>query len=129
MQTSGKLSDAEYRLGVPPVPTEDQLPGYACRRREPREEVALAGSALALGCSRSIIISDLSPDGAQIDGRDLPPPGEDVLMVAGSQDAFARIVWRTDDRCGIRFDESMAAENIALMKKEAAWTEVAGWWR
>ena len=109
--------------------SEDHLPGRACRRHEPREEVALAGSALALGCSRSIIISDLSPDGAQIDGRDLPPPGEDVLMVAGSQDAFAKIVWRTDDRCGIRFDESFAAENIALMKEEAAWTAVAGWWR
>jgi hypothetical protein len=111
------------------VSSEDQLPGYACRRHEPREAVALAGSALALGCSRSIIISDLSPSGAQIDARDLPPPGEDLLMVAGTQDAFARIVWRTDKKCGIRFDEVMAAENIALMKEEASWTEVAGWWR
>lgn len=109
--------------------SENFAPGYACRRHEPREEVALAGSALALGCSRSIVISDLSPDGAQIDGRELPPPGEDVLMVAGSQDAFARIMWRTGDKCGIRFDETFAAENIALMKEEAAWTSVAGWWR
>ena len=109
--------------------SENILPGHACRRQAPREEVALAGSALALGCSRSIIISDLSADGAQIDGRDLPPAGEDVLMVAGSQDTFAKIVWRTDDKCGIRFDESMPAENIALMKEEAAWTSVAGWWR
>lgn len=108
---------------------EDQLPGNACRRHEPREAVALAGSALALGCSRSVIISDLSPDGAQIDGRDLPQPGEDVLMVAGTQDAFATIVWRTEDKCGIRFDERFAADNIAQMKKEAAWTAVAGWWR
>ena len=109
--------------------TEEQLSGTASRRHEAREAVALAGSALALGCSRSIIISDLSPGGAQIDARDLPPPGEDLLMVAGSQDAFARIVWRTDEKCGIRFDETMAAENIALMKQEASWTEVAGWWR
>lgn len=109
--------------------SENILPDHACRRQVAREEVALAGSALALGCSRSIIISDLSPDGAQIDGRDLPPPGEDVLMVAGTQDAFAKIVWRTDDKCGIRFDETIAAENIALMKEEAAWTSVAGWWR
>jgi len=120
---------AEYRLGSLPVYSEDQLPGHACRRHEPREEVALAGSALALGCSRSIIISDLSPEGAQIDARDLPPPGEDVLMVAGSQDAFARIVWRTDDKCGIHFDERIAPENLSLMKEEAAWTSVAGWWR
>ena len=109
--------------------SEEQVAGHACRRGEPREAVALAGSALALGCSRSIGISDLSPAGAQIDGRDLPSPGEDVLVVAGSQDAFAKIIWRTDDRCGIRFDESLAAEHIALMKEEAAWVAVAGWWR
>lgn len=108
---------------------EQKVRSQDCRRREAREEVALAGSALALGCSRSIIISDLSPDGAQIDARDLPPPGEDLLMVAGTQDAFARVVWRTDEKCGIRFDETMPAENIALMKEEAAWTSVAGWWR
>ena len=108
---------------------EQKVRSQDCRRREAREEVALAGSALALGCSRSIIISDLSASGAQIDARDLPPPGEDLLMVAGSQDAFARVVWRTDEKCGIRFDEAMAAENIALMKQEASWTEVAGWWR
>ena len=109
--------------------SENIVPGHACRRHEAREEVSLAGSALALGCSRSIIISDLSPDGAQIDGRDLPPPGEDVLMVAGSQDAFAKIVWRTDDKCGIRFEETFRPENIALMKEEACWTTVAGWLR
>ena len=105
--------------------TED----HACRRREPREAVTLAGSALALGCSRSIMISDLSPDGAQIDGRELPPPGDDLLMVAGSQDAFAKVIWRTDDKCGIRFDETIPPENLAQMKDEAAWASVAGWWR
>lgn len=108
---------------------EQKIRSQDCRRHEAREEVALAGSALALGCSRSIVISDLSPDGAQIDGRDMPPPGEDMLMIAGSQDAFAKIVWRTDNKCGIRFDETIGPENLALMKQEAAWMSVAGWWR
>jgi hypothetical protein len=75
------------------------------------------------------MISDLSPDGAQIDGRELPPPGDDLLMVAGSQDAFAKVIWRTDDKCGIRFDETIPPENLAQMKDEAAWASVAGWWR
>ena len=117
------------RLGVSPVYADQKFPSHDCRRHEAREEVALAGSALALGCSRSIVISDLSPDGARIDGRDMPPPGEDMLMVAGSQDAFARIVWRTDGKCGIRFDETMSPDNLTLMKQEAAWMSVAGWWR
>ena len=101
----------------------------ACRRQAARQAVVLAGSAYGIARSRSIIVSDLSTDGAQIDGRDLPSPGEDVVMVVGSYDAFGKAVWRTDDKCGIHFDESVSDEDIVEMKKEAPWTEVAGWWR
>jgi len=100
-----------------------------CRRTDNREQVALAGSAMALTRSRSIIVSDLSSEGAGLDGRDLPPPGEEVLVVIGSRDAFAKVVWRRDDHCGVRFDEALEPEQIAQMKEEAGWTEVAGWWR
>ena len=103
--------------------------GTYCRRGTAREEVALAGSALALTRSRSVVISDLSRDGAQLDGRDLPPPGDDLLMVVGKFDTFAKVVWRTTDKCGIRFDALLAEQSIAQMKREGAWESVAGWYR
>jgi len=59
------------------------------RRRNARQPVSLAASALSLSRSRSVVISDLSPDGAHVDGRDLPLPGEDLLLVVGSFDTFA----------------------------------------
>jgi hypothetical protein len=94
-----------------------------------RESVVLAGSAYALARSRSVIVSDLSIQGAQLDARDLPPPGDDLLMVVGSFDAFAKVVWRTNEKAGIHFDDAVAPDTIAQMKKEAAWDSVAGWWR
>ena len=100
-----------------------------CRRESEREAVVLAGSAYALARSRSIVVSDLSFDGAQLDGRDLPPPGEEMLMVVGSFDTFAKVVWRAGDKCGIHFDDVVQAQNIAQMKAEGAWETVAGWWR
>lgn len=100
-----------------------------CRRTDNREQVSLAGSAMALTRSRSIIVSDLSSEGAGLDGRDLPLPGEEVLVVIGSRDAFAKVVWRRDDKCGVRFEETLTPEHIEQMKQEAAWTNVAGWWR
>jgi hypothetical protein len=100
-----------------------------CRRHCAREPVALAGSALALARSRSVIVSDLSARGARLDARDLPLPGEDMLLVVGSFDTFAKVAWRTDDKAGIRFDDEIAPDVIARMKREAAWTSVAGWWR
>ena len=100
-----------------------------CRRASPREAVVLAGSAFGLNRSRSVIISDLSAEGAKLDARDLPPPGDDLFMVVGSFDTMAKVVWRTDDTCGVRFDDKVSDEALALMKHEAKWMSVAGWYR
>jgi hypothetical protein len=99
------------------------------RRASDREEVVLAGSAFGLGRSRSIIVSDLSAEGARLDARDLPAPGDDVLVVVGPFETLATVMWRADDRCGVRFDEIVAAEMLDRMKSEARWMSVAGWYR
>jgi len=100
-----------------------------CRRRSVREAVMLAGSAMSVTRSRSVIISDLSATGVLLGGRDLPAPGEDLLMVVGSQDRMGTVMWRSGDKCGVRFDEPLAHDHIALMEREAAWESVTGWER
>ena len=100
-----------------------------CRREAEREEVTLAGSAYGLGRSRSIIVSDLSVRGARLDARDMPAPGDDVLVVVGPFEGLATVVWRADDHCGVWFDEVLPDYMIGAMKNEAKWMEVAGWYR
>lgn len=100
---------------------------YECRRASPRMPVVLAASALAIARSRSVIVTDLSFEGAQLGGRDLPPAGDDVVMVVGSLDAMGTVVWRDKDKCGVQFDEAIVDETIAQMKREADWTEIACW--
>jgi hypothetical protein len=103
------------------------VPKEACRRAYPRMDVVLAASALAIARSRSVVVTDLSLEGAQLGGRDLPPAGEDMLMLVGSLDAMATVVWRDGDKCGVQFDEAIADETIAQMKKEADWASIACW--
>jgi len=98
-------------------------------RRSAREGVALAASALGLGRSRSVIVSDLSPEGALLDGRELPMPGEDLMLIVGSLEIFGKVVWRTGERAGILFEDAIPAETIAQIKKEADWMTAAGWYR
>ncbi len=98
-----------------------------CSRRSGREAVMLAGSAMAVTRSRSVVVSDLSSQGAGLAGRDLPPAGDDVLMVVGTTDRMATVVWRHGDKCGIRFDQPLGNDNIELMKSEAPWAAVTGW--
>lgn len=98
-----------------------------CRRQCKREEVMLAGSALAVTRSRSIVVQDISESGAALAGRDLPPPGDDVLMIVGPFDAMARVVWRTADQCGIYFDELIEPQRLAQIKQQATWASICGW--
>ena len=107
----------------------EEAEGHSCRRRSSREAVALAGSAFGFGRSRSVIVSDLSSQGAQLDARDLPPPGEDLFVVVGPFDTMAKVVWRSAEKCGVEFDSVVAAEMLIKMKKEAQWQSVAGWYR
>ena len=107
--------------------TDQSLPSYACRRGFPRIPVTLAASALAIARSRSVVVNDLSLEGAQLAGRDLPPEGDDVLIVVGSLDAMATVVWRNGDQCGVRFDEAIADETIAQMRREGDWSKIACW--
>jgi hypothetical protein len=89
----------------------------------------LAGSAMSVTRSRSVMIADISVSGARLGGRDLPAAGDDLLMVVGSQDRMGTVMWRSGDHCGVRVDEPLAAHQIAQMKQEAAWAEVTGWER
>ena len=103
------------------------VPREACRRAYPRMDVVLAASALAIARSRSVVVTDLSLEGAQIGGRDLPPAGEDMMMLVGSLDAMATVVWSDGEKCGVRFDDAIADETIGQMKREADWAELAQW--
>ena len=108
---------------------EPQSDARSCRRRSPRQEVALAGSAFGVGRSRSVIISDLSAEGAQLNARDLPPENHDIFVVVGVFESLGTVIWRTAEKCGIAFDCAVADETIARMKREAKWESVSGWYR
>ena len=99
------------------------------RRRCAREDVMLAGSAMSVTRSRSVMVADVSAGGARLGGRDLPPPGDDLLIVVGSQDRMGTVMWSNGDKCGVRVDEPLGADSIARMKDEAGWAAVTGWER
>jgi hypothetical protein len=100
-----------------------------CNRRHPRHAVMLAGSALAVTRSRSVVVADLSKLGARLGGRDLPSPGDELLVVVGSTDRMGTVIWRSGDQCGVELDEVLAPDNIQRMKQEADWAAVTGWGR
>ena len=74
-------------------------------------------------------MSDVGAGGAQLNGHDLPPPGDDVFVVVGPCDSMGVIAWRCGERAGVRFDEPIGEEMLARLEQEASWMSVAGWYR
>lgn len=82
---------------------------------------------MAITRSRSVLVADVSERGAKLGGRDLPSPGDDVLIIVGSTDRMAIVRWRNADECGLELDEALAPDTIELMEREADWSAMAGW--
>jgi hypothetical protein len=63
--------------------------------------VAALSSATASGPVR---IRNMSPHGALIEGPALPPEGTPLRLSRGSLSVTGHVVWRRDNRAGVRFD-------------------------
>lgn len=103
-----------------------RVDGPTGRRRAQREEVVLAASALTLGASRAVVVTDVSPSGAKLLGRKLPQAGTDVLLTVGSVELFGEIAWLGRDECGISFESPLPPELTDHLKLEGRWAEVMG---
>jgi len=103
-----------------------RIDGPTGRRRAQREEVVLAGSALTIGTSRAVVVTDVSPTGAKLVGRHLPRQGSDVLLSVGSVELFGEIAWHRNDECGIAFESSLDSEVTDHLKREGRWAKVMG---
>ena len=103
-----------------------RVDGLRGRRASNRQSVVLAASALSTLHSRSVLVADITPQGARLHGRDLPSAGREVLIKVGSFDSFATVVWSDADRCGVRFDQAFALDQLATLKRESCWASVTG---
>ena len=77
-----------------------------CRRARVRRPVCLAGSLLTISRSNSVVVEDLSPNGAKLLGKNLPKTGEEVLLRATDLEVLGRIAWQGREHRGVVFEDS-----------------------
>lgn len=88
------------------------------RRRSPRQRVTLAGAAIALEGSRSVIINDVCSTGLKLRGRDLPKEGAELMIRIGDSDVLARVIWKRHDDCGVSFEDRLDPATVDHLKHE-----------
>jgi len=91
-----------------------------------RHPVVLAASAQAIDRSNSVVVADLSHQGAKLRGRNLPAPDQELLITTGSFAVFATVIWSEKDECGLTFVPPLDDELIAQFREEGKWATVMG---
>lgn len=96
-----------------------RIDGPAGRRRAPRRQVSVLGSAVTINGAKSVIVEDLCPKGARLIGRDLPEPGKEILLRTSELAVLGRIAWARHDERGLVFDDAgpSAGECLALQMR------------
>lgn len=82
-------------------------PGMAQQRRSSRSNVMLTASLERPGASSSVVLRNLSQDGALVKGGDLPEAGERVLFHREGLCVPSRVAWVHQGHAGICFDSPL----------------------
>jgi hypothetical protein len=104
---------------------KDQFRTPSDRRSAARRSIFVAGSAVTIQGSKSVIVENLSMTGAKVRGRDLPSAGKQVLIWVEGLDVLGSVAWASHDECGVRFDASLGAETLACLEEQAVGTVFA----
>lgn len=75
-----------------------------------RANVFLSGVLHAVGGAFPVRIRNLSSEGALAEGADLPDEGNAVRLQRGPFTVGARVVWRKEKSCGLRFSAPIPVE-------------------
>lgn len=72
------------------------------QRVSPRTNMFLTAVLQGAGFSSSVIIRNMSAQGALIEAPVFPPPGSEARMVRGSLAVACTVVWTKANRCGVK---------------------------
>ena len=92
------------------------------RRTKQRRPIFMVGSAVSVHGSKSVVVEDLSVDGAKLRGRNLPKVGKQVLVWMEGLDVLGSVAWSKFDTGGIVFDTKLDAGDLTSIEEQAVAT-------
>ena len=87
-------------------------------RRAVRDDALIRVAMMTLTETVGVDLLDLSTSGAKLRGRDLPTPGQEVVVLLGRLEAFGSVVWRDEDECGVHFDVQLTENARSMVESE-----------
>lgn len=90
------------------------------RARAPRKNLLLTAAIRSQGVTAPVRIRNLSEKGAMVDGKALPEPGADLILQRLEVEMRGIVVWRTEGRCGIRFEGAASVDEWVAGRRSPA---------
>lgn len=105
------------------MPCIDNRVGVSGERRQvARRPMFIAGSAVTIHGSKSVIVENLCSMGAKLRGRELPNAGKQILVWMEGLDVLGSVAWSKFDESGIVFDHPLESNAIAALEEQAVGT-------
>jgi hypothetical protein len=96
------------------------------RRSQPRAAVNLPITIATLDGNKRISLLEVSLSGARLEGTALPHVGKYAVLMCGAVEAFGTVVWATENRCGMQFDEPITLSELVALRRVAVKVEDSG---
>jgi hypothetical protein len=77
------------------------------RRAKPRRRVMLTARLSTPVSNERVRLRDVSPNGARIEGENLPALGTPVQLTRGTFTVFGQMIWNDGETGGVEFDEPL----------------------
>ena len=85
---------------------------FTHNRKNDRSNVLLTASLELSGASTPVRMRNLSPNGALVEGDDLPVEGSELLFRKGDLAIMGRVVWSSERHAGIVFARPLDPEQM-----------------
>jgi hypothetical protein len=93
---------------IAPNAPADPNGGEAHRRVEPRSNIFVVAALASAQGTGPVRIRNMSRSGALIEGPVIPPTRSAIRLSRGSLGVAGEIIWRRDNRAGVRFECAVA---------------------
>lgn len=86
--------------------------GITQNRRSRRSHLLMTATLEVAGRAIKVKLRNLSAEGAQVEGDDLPVEGTAIMFRKGDLAVVSQIVWTKGKQAGIRFDQELETQAV-----------------
>jgi hypothetical protein len=89
------------------------------RRFGKRVDIPLPALLITMSDRHPAVLVDISLTGALLNAKDPPTKGTEIFLQVGCLDVYAKVIWKSGERCGLKFENPIRPWDVEQLRSEA----------